>query len=147
MRELGEEGVLALICDSTNVLREGESPSETDVAQDAFTKSSQGRRAACVVTTFASNVARLRAAAEAGLADGRQVLVLGRAMERVIAVARECGYLDGLPPFLSPDPFDRLPRDKSAGAGDRQPGRAARRARPHRRGRASERQAREPATR
>ncbi len=65
-----------------------------------------------VVTTFASNVARLRAAAEAGLANGRQVIVMGRAMERVIAVARECGYLDGLPPFLGPDPFERMPRDK-----------------------------------
>ena len=48
----------------------------------------------------------------AGLAAGRQVLVMGRAMERVIGVARECGYLDGLPPFLGQDTFERLPRDK-----------------------------------
>ena len=65
-----------------------------------------------VVTTFASNVARLRAAAEAGLRQRPAGLVIGRAMERVVAVARECGYLDGLPPFLGPDAFDRLPRDK-----------------------------------
>ena len=65
-----------------------------------------------MVTTFASNVARLRAAAEAGLANGRQIVVIGRAIERVIAVARECGYLDGVPPFLGAGPFDRLPRDK-----------------------------------
>ncbi len=103
--------MLALICNSTNVLREGESPSETDVAKglSEIIAEAKGR---VLVTTFASNVARLRAAAEAGLANGRQVIVLGRAMERVIAVARECGYLDGLPPFLSGDPFDRLPRDK-----------------------------------
>src|SRR5271169_255398 len=111
LRALGEEGVLALICDSTNVLREGESPSEADVARtlSSLVGKARGR---VVVTTFASNVARLRAAAEAGLANGRQVLVMGRAMERVISVARECGYLQGLPPFLGPDPFDRLPREK-----------------------------------
>src|SRR5436305_182765 len=111
LQALGDEGVLALICDSTNVVREGESPSEADVARtlQELVGQAKGR---VIITTFASNVARLRAAALAGLAAGRQVLVMGRAMERVIAVARECGYLDGLPPFLGPDPFDRLPRDK-----------------------------------
>ena len=111
LRELGDEGVLALICDSTNVLREGESPSEADVARTLgeLVAESRGR---VVVTTFASNVARLRTAAEAALGAGRQILVMGRAMERVIAVARECGYLDGIPPFLSADTFGRLPRDK-----------------------------------
>ncbi len=111
LRALGDEGVLAMICDSTNVVREGESPSEADVARTLhqLVGEAKGR---VIVTTFASNVARLRAAAEAGLAAGRQVLVMGRAMERVVSVARECGYLDGIPPFLGPDPFDRLPRDK-----------------------------------
>jgi ribonuclease J len=111
LRELGEEGVLALICDSTNVLREGESPSEADVARNltALVGKAKGR---VVITTFASNVERLKAAAEAGFANGRQVIVMGRAMERVVAVARECGYFDGVPPLLGPDPFDRLARDK-----------------------------------
>ncbi len=111
LQALGEEGVLALVCDCTNVLREGESPSERDVAatlKDLIVKAT-GR---VVVTTFASNVARLRAAAEAGFAAGRQVCILGRAMERVVAVARELGMLDGVPPFLGMDAFDRLPRDK-----------------------------------
>ena len=111
LRALGDEGVLALICDSTNVLREGESPSETDVARNlsALVGAAKGR---VVITTFASNVARLRAGAEAALANGRQVMVIGRAMERVVAVARELGYLNGLPPFLGQDHFDRIPRDK-----------------------------------
>jgi ribonuclease J len=111
LRALGDEGVLALICDSTNVLREGESPSEADVARNLadFVGKASGR---VVITTFASNVARLRAAAESGLANGRQVMVIGRAMERVIAVARECGYLQGLPPFIGQDQFDRIPRAK-----------------------------------
>jgi ribonuclease J len=111
LKALGDEGVLALICDSTNVLREGESPSETDVAKNlsALVGSAKGR---VVITTFASNVARLHAGAEAALANGRQVMVMGRAMERVVAVARECGYLDGVPPFLGQDHFDRIPRDR-----------------------------------
>jgi ribonuclease J len=111
LRALGDEGVLGLVCDSTNVLREGESPSERDVAETlaGLIAKAKGR---VVVTTFASNVARLRSAAEAGLAAGRQVCILGRAMERVVAVARECGMLDGVPQFLGMDAFDRLPRDK-----------------------------------
>jgi ribonuclease J len=111
LRALGDEGVLALVCDSTNVLREGESPSEADVARSlsALVGKASGR---VVITTFASNVARLRAAAEAGLANGKQVMVIGRAMERVLAVARECGYLDGLPAFLGQDHFDRIPRSQ-----------------------------------
>ena len=111
LKTLGDEGVLALVCDSTNVLREGESPSERDVSKTLawLIGEAKGR---VVLTTFASNVARLRSAAEAGFAAGRQVLILGRAIERVVAVARECRMLDGVPPFLGMDAFERLPRDK-----------------------------------
>ena len=110
-RALGDEGVLALIGDSTNILREGESPSERDVAKtlNSLIGNAKGR---VIVTTFASNVSRLRVAAEAGLAAGRQVCILGRAIERVVAVARECGMLDGLPMFLGMDAFERLPRER-----------------------------------
>jgi ribonuclease J len=110
-RALGDEGVLALIGDSTNILREGESPSERDVAKtlNSLIGNAKGR---VIVTTFASNVSRLRVAAEAGLATGRQVCILGRAIERVVAVARECGMLDGLPMFLGMDAFERLPRER-----------------------------------
>ena len=108
---LGDEGVLGLVCDSTNILREGESPSERDVAATLTDVIGRAKNRV-VVTTFASNVARLRAAAEAGLSAGRQVCILGRAMERVIAVARENGMLDGVPPFLGMDAFERIPRDK-----------------------------------
>src|ERR1700735_1412679 len=110
-RALGDEGVLALIGDSTNILREGESPSERDVAKtlNSLIGNAKGR---VIVTTFASNVSRLRVAAEAGLAAGRQVCVLGREIERVVAVARECGMLDGLPMFLGMDAFERLPRER-----------------------------------
>ena len=110
-KALGDEGVLALVGDSTNILREGESPSERDVAKTltGLIANAKGR---VVVTTFASNVGRLRSAAEAGFAAGRQVCILGRAIERVVGVARDCGMLEGLPPFLGMDAFERLPRDR-----------------------------------
>ena len=108
---LGEEGVLALVCDSTNILREGFSPSE---AQVGVTLAEIIRQAAdrVLVTTFASNATRMRAVAEAADACGRQVVLVGRAMERVATVARELGMFDGLPPFLSADAYAHMPRDK-----------------------------------
>ncbi|MGP9818420.1 ribonuclease J [Salinarimonas sp. NSM] len=110
-RKLGDEGVIAAISDSTNVMREGVSPSEQAVAEGLaeVIKASPYRVA---VTTFASNVARLRAVAIAAEECGREVVLVGRAMERVANVARELGYLDGVKPFRSADAYDRLPRDK-----------------------------------
>jgi ribonuclease J len=64
------------------------------------------------VTTFASNVARIRAVAEGARACGREVVVVGRAMDRVIQVARETGYLDGVQPFRTMDTYGYLPPDK-----------------------------------
>ena len=111
LRALGDEGVLALVCDSTNILRDGVSPSESDVAHNLkdLIAGASGRVA---VTAFASNVARVRAVALAAAECGRQVIIAGRAMARVIDVARDCGYLDGVPDFLSADVYDRLPRNK-----------------------------------
>lgn len=108
---LGDEGILALICDSTNVLREGRSPSESEVSA-TLRKLIENAPHRVAVTTFASNVARIRAVAEAAQACGRQVIAVGRAMDRVIDVARECGYLDGLPDFLSAESYSHIPRDK-----------------------------------
>ncbi len=111
LTELGDEGVLAMICDSTNVMRDGVSPGEADVAKTLAEQiaSAPGRVA---VTTFASNVARIRAVAEASAACGRELVVVGRAMERVIDVARECGMLDDLPEFRSSQTYGYLPREK-----------------------------------
>ncbi|PPD45922.1 MAG: MBL fold metallo-hydrolase [Methylocystis sp.] len=111
LRALGDEGVDVLICDSTNILREGDSFSESDVARVLRPLIAEAT-GLVVVTTFASNVARLRAIAEAALACGRTVVVAGRAMDRVVQVARECGYLDGLPGFHSPDMLANLQRHK-----------------------------------
>ncbi|MGB6920194.1 MAG: ribonuclease J [Methylovirgula sp.] len=109
--EIGNEGVLALVCDSTNILREGTSPSEGEVAKTlgAIIAAARGR---VIVTTFASNVARIRAVSQAASAAGRKVVLVGRAMEGVVAVARDGGYLEGVDEFLSPDSYSALDRDE-----------------------------------
>jgi ribonuclease J len=111
LRALGEEGCLALIGDSTNAVREGRSPSEADVAKviAELVKSAPGRVA---VTTFASNAGRLRSVAEAARAAGRELIVVGRAMDRIVQIARETGYFDGLPKFRGPDAYAALPPKK-----------------------------------
>src|SRR6188474_1307566 len=111
LQRFGEEGCLALVGDSTNAVREGRSPSETDVAKTItdLIKTAPRRVA---VTTFASNVARLRAVADAAKAAGREVVVVGRAMERVVQVARETGHLQGVQDFLGPDTYGYLPPDR-----------------------------------
>ena len=111
LRALGDAGCLALVGDSTNAVREGRSPSETEVAASLaeLIKSARGRVG---VTTFASNVARMRAVAEAAAACDREVVLVGRAMERVAQVARETGYLDGIRDFRSVDTYGYLPPDK-----------------------------------
>ncbi|MCQ8782659.1 ribonuclease J [Mangrovibrevibacter kandeliae] len=112
LRAIGDEGVLALVCDSTNALRDGVSPSETDVTRslrDIISKA-EGRVA---VTTFSSNIGRIRAVAQAAEGAGRQVLLMGRSMRRMNDVASELGYMEGLPPFLSEQDFGYLPRDKA----------------------------------
>ena len=94
--QLGNEGVLALVCDSTNAMREGESPSERQVSESLreLIENAKGRVA---ITTFSSNVGRIRSIAEAARDAGRQVLVVGRSMKRCISVATELGYMEGLP--------------------------------------------------
>jgi ribonuclease J len=111
LRALGEEGCLALVGDSTNAVRDGRSPSEADVGKtiSELIKNARGRVA---VTTFASNVARLRTVAEAARAADREVVVVGRAMERVVQIARELGYLDGVPDFRPVDAYGYLPPNK-----------------------------------
>jgi len=111
LRALGAEGCLALIGDSTNAVREGRSPSEADVRKTIteLVKTARGRVA---VTTFASNVGRLRTVAEAARNAEREVVVIGRSMDRIVQIARETGYLDGLPDFRPVDAFGYLPPNK-----------------------------------
>jgi ribonuclease J len=111
LRALGNEGCLALIGDSTNAFREGRSPSETDVAK-CLAELIRSAPARVAVTTFASNVARMRAVAQAAASCEREVVLIGRAMERIAQVARETGYLEGIQDFRSAEVYGHLPPDK-----------------------------------
>ena len=102
LQELGAEGVLALVCDSTNAFRDGRSPSETQVAR-SITELVKSARRRVAVTTFSSNVARIKAVADAAAATGRQLVVAGRSLHRVISVAIDTGYLPKAFGYLDQD--------------------------------------------
>ncbi len=110
-RKLGDEGVLALICDSTNAVRDGVSPSEREVSE-SLTKIIEAAEGRVGITTFSSNVGRIRSIAQAAEAAGREVLLLGSSMKRVTDVARDIGLMEGLKPFIAEDEFGYIPRDK-----------------------------------
>ncbi len=111
LRELGEKGVLALLCDSTNAQREGVSPSEDEVSKSLqqLIETAEGRVA---ITTFSSNVGRIRSVARAAAAAGREVLLLGSSLKRVVNVADEIGLMEGVAPFIAEDEYGYIPRDK-----------------------------------
>ncbi|WEZ83779.1 ribonuclease J [Rhizobium sp. 32-5/1] len=110
-RAVGDEGVLALMCDSTNAMRDGVSPSEDEVSS-SLTKIIQNAEGRVAITTFSSNVGRIRSIAKAASAAGREVLLLGSSMKRVCNVARDVGLMEGLDPFIAEDEFGYIPRDK-----------------------------------
>lgn len=109
-RAYGDKGVLALVCDSTNAMREGDSPSEQAVGEGlkGVIMKATGRVA---VTTFSSNVGRIVSIAKAARDAGRQCLVLGRSLKRVIDVASDLGYMDGLPDFIGEEDYGFIPRE------------------------------------
>lgn len=111
LRKLGDEGVLALIGDSTNALRPGTSGSEADLRRSLIDLI--GRYDARVaVACFASNVARLETIARAAAIHGRDVALVGRSLWRIDKAARENGYLADLPRFLTEDEVGYIPRDR-----------------------------------
>jgi ribonuclease J len=111
LKALGDEGVLALVGDSTNAMRDGRSASEADVAQ-ALTKLIVDAPRCVAVTLFASNVARVASIAEAARKSGRTLVVAGRALHRIIEVAKETGYLPESFTYLDQQRFSDLPRNK-----------------------------------
>ena len=110
LTRLGDEGVLAMVCDSTNALLSGRSGSEGDVRK-ALRETVASLKGRVAVACFASNVARLESAALAGYENGRQVALVGRSLWRMQDAARENGYLVNLPPFLTDMQAAELPRD------------------------------------
>lgn len=109
LKELGDEGVTAFVCDSTNAMRDGVSPSESDVAA-SLAKIIKGHDKRVVVTTFSSNVGRVKAVADAAAAAGRKLVVAGRAIHRVIQVAIDTGYLPEDFEYFDQDAFQEFDR-------------------------------------
>ncbi len=111
LTELGEKGVLALIGDSTNVFNESESGSEAAV-RESLKELVAGLKNRVVITTFASNVARLETIGEVAKASGRRLVLLGRSMERIVKAAKSTGYLKDFPPLVDEEDADYLPKDE-----------------------------------
>ena len=107
---LGDAGVLAMICDSTNAMVEGHSGSESEVRQ-SLAVLIRGLTGRVAVTCFSSNIARFESVALAAQQAGRSVALVGRSLRNMEAAARECGYLVGIPPFLREDDVDDVPDD------------------------------------
>lgn len=108
---IGDEGVDVLVCDSTNAFNADASGSEGDL-HDGLLKAVGEARGRVIVTTFASNAARLATLGRVATETGRTLCVAGRSLDRILGVARAAGYLKDFPPTVDFDEAMRLPRDK-----------------------------------
>ncbi|WP_294390691.1 ribonuclease J [uncultured Sphingomonas sp.] len=108
LTEIGDQGVLALVCDSTNVFNDSASGSEGAVREglDAVIRAAKGR---VLVTTFASNAARVQTLGQVARDCGRQLCVAGRSLDRIVRVAKSVGYLQDFPPTIDFDAAMKLP--------------------------------------
>ncbi|MBA2589219.1 MAG: ribonuclease J [Alphaproteobacteria bacterium] len=111
LTRLGDEGVLALVCDSTNALVAGSSGSEANV-RESLTELIGTLKGRVAVTGFASNVARLDTVARAAKAHGRRVALVGRSMQKMVSAARETGYLKDFPQVLDETEVADMPAHK-----------------------------------
>ncbi len=111
LKQIGDEGVLAMICDSTNVFSMGRSGSEMDVRKNML-KIIERLKKRIIVTSFASNVARMESVFYCAEKTGRQISLVGRSMHRIFKAARECGYLKNVIEPLDPRDAKNLGRDK-----------------------------------
>ena len=111
LTEIGDKGVLALVCDSTNVFNQSASGSEADVRQGLLdvVSAAPGR---VLVTTFASNAARVQTLGAVAEATGRQLCVAGRSLDRIVKVAKSVGYFKELPPVIDIDAAMDLPANE-----------------------------------
>lgn len=110
LRAIGDEGVLALVCDSTNAFNPEPSGSEGAVHHALMEEVARHKGKRVVVTTFASNVARLHTLGEVARETGRQICVAGRSLDRIIEVAQDNGYLEDFPTPVNFETAMGLPR-------------------------------------
>jgi ribonuclease J len=111
LTKVGDEGVLALVCDSTNAFNNDDSGSEGSVYADLL-KSVNAAQGRVVITTFASNAARLHTLGEVAKASGRTLCFAGRSLHRIIEAAQSTGYLKDMPATIDMNDVDSLPRNK-----------------------------------
>ena len=111
LTEIGDSGVLALVCDSTNTFQEQPSGSEAGV-HDGLLEEVKKAKGRVLITTFASNAARLETIGKVAVETGRQVCVAGRSLDRILKVAKATGYLRDFPEPVRFDEAMRLPRDQ-----------------------------------
>jgi ribonuclease J len=109
LKEIGDEGVLALVCDSTNTFQEQPSGSEAGV-HDGLLEEVKKAKGRVLITTFASNAARLETIGRVAIETGRKVCVAGRSLDRILRVAKATGYLRDFPEPVRFDEAMRLPR-------------------------------------
>ncbi len=102
-------GVLALVCDSTNAFNDAESGSEGSV-RDGLMAAVAEATGRVVVTSFASNLARMKTLGQVAKANNRKLCIAGRSLDRMLQAARENGYLKDLPPLVDFDTAMKLPR-------------------------------------
>ena len=111
LKEIGNEGVLAMICDSTNVFSIGKSGSESDVRKSMLNVMSRLKKR-IIITSFASNVARMETAFYCAEKSGRQISLVGRSMHRIFKAARQCGYLKNVIEPIDPREAKKISREK-----------------------------------
>ena len=111
LKEIGKEGVLAMICDSTNVFSIGRSGSESDVRKSLLNIMLRLRKR-IIVTSFASNVARMETVFDCAKKTGRQISLVGRSMHRIYKAAKQCGYLKDVVKPIDPRDAKKISREK-----------------------------------
>ncbi|MBM08600.1 MAG: MBL fold hydrolase [Magnetovibrio sp.] len=111
LRHFGDSGILAMVCDSTNVFSQGSSGSESDI-YDNLSKLVTGYKGRVAVACFASNIARLQTIAAVAKENSRKVVLAGRSLRRITNAARENGYLAETPAFLDEEEAGSIPGDK-----------------------------------
>ena len=111
LKQIGEQGVLAMICDSTNIFNPGRAGSELDVRQSLL-KIMQNKNKRIIVTSFASNVARMETIFYCANKIERQISLVGRSMHRIYKAARQCGYLKNVIDPIDPREAKKISREK-----------------------------------
>ena len=111
LKKIGDEGVLAMVCDSTNVFSIGKAGSESDVRKNLLNVMSRQKNR-ILVTSFASNVARMETVFYCSEKTGRHISLVGRSMQRIYKAAKQCGYLQNVIEPLDPRDSKKIPRDK-----------------------------------